>query len=254
MKTKGIVENILVVLSVLFGIYIIAAALYRGTGGGMLIAEAGICGFLILSALCLRFRVFARFLPVWLAWILRCAVILLIALIAAICAAVCTGLTAKASGPADNAVVLGFRLLNGEADTDLELRMVRAYEYASAHTDTPIVLTGGGKDPDMPSEASVMKRMLLENGIDEGRIITEDESEDTRENFENTARIVGQDSRIVIITSDYHIFRAGMCARKAGFSDIQCEAADSPLWLLPSNILGEAIAVGDGIAKGYLSL
>ena len=62
------------------------------------------------------------------------------------------------------------------------------------------------------TEAEVMKRIMLEHGIPESDIVIEGESTTTRENMVNILKLVrnncGNDSSIVLITSDFHQKRA----------------------------------------------
>ena len=90
-----------------------------------------------------------------------------------------------------------------------------------------LCLTGGvgflSKNRD-ESEASVMKRYMLEQGVSEGSIIVEDESRSTFENMKNSLKFIekecGTDGKIVIITSNFHTKRAKGMLRKMTLCDI----------------------------------
>lgn len=76
-----------------------------------------------------------------------------------------------------------------------------------------MILTGGKVQTgdNITSEAEVMKELAMKNGIDESKIILEDEGKNTIENILNTREImeeIGHMDRVVIITSDYHMERA----------------------------------------------
>lgn len=62
------------------------------------------------------------------------------------------------------------------------------------------------------SEASVMKKYMLEQGVSEASIIVEDKSRSTFENMKNSLSYIEKecnaDGKIVIITSDFHCKRA----------------------------------------------
>ena len=62
-----------------------------------------------------------------------------------------------------------------------------------------------------------MAALLLEEGVSQEDILLENESQTTIENFRNAARILGKEkARVLVVTSDYHIRRSVMTARRAG--------------------------------------
>ena len=68
-----------------------------------------------------------------------------------------------------------------------------------------------------------MQKYLVERkGIDSSRILEEDRAENTRENFAFSKAMIeerlGADAKIAFVTTDFHVFRAGRVAKKAGIS------------------------------------
>jgi len=54
-----------------------------------------------------------------------------------------------------------------------------------------------------------LRRLLLEKKIDKERILLEDKSKNTMENFKFSNELYNlSDKKIIIVTSDYHMFRA----------------------------------------------
>lgn len=114
-------------------------------------------------------------------------------------------------------------------------RMERAVRYLNAHTDTKAVCCGGCfRKEQKVSEAEIIRRYLLNNGIAEERILLEDKSKTTYENFEFASKIIAEDcgksaenTKIAFLTSDYHIFRSGLIAKQMGIKDIHKVSADS---------------------------
>lgn len=77
-----------------------------------------------------------------------------------------------------------------------------------------IVLSGGGKEKPV---AESMRDFLACQGIPRAVLQTESASMSTRENAVFTARMLhGQPGNIVLLTSDYHTFRAYRAFRHAG--------------------------------------
>ncbi len=86
-------------------------------------------------------------------------------------------------------IVLGYALSkDGEMQKDLLERLLVAKEAADANKNSMIIVSGGipknGK-----TEADVMFDWLKENGIDENRIIKEDQSRDTVGNALHSMKI-----------------------------------------------------------------
>lgn len=95
-------------------------------------------------------------------------------------------------------------------------RLIAGYRL-HLRTGIPIVLSGGAATGIVP-EAVVMKRILLDLGIDGSYIYTDTKSRDTRENAVYVKRICRDlgCGRIILITSAFHMKRALMTFRKEG--------------------------------------
>jgi uncharacterized SAM-binding protein YcdF (DUF218 family) len=75
-----------------------------------------------------------------------------------------------------------------------------------------IVLSGAGA-------AAGMQTFLIFQGVPADSILLETSSTSTRENALYTSRLlVGQPGRMILLTSDYHMFRASRAFRKAGLA------------------------------------
>ena len=105
-------------------------------------------------------------------------------------------------------------LLRGRIDRGLAFA---ARQKAETGRDL-IFVTSGGQGPDeVCSESAAMKRYLLEQGVPAGRIIEEDRSTDTLENMRFSKEKIGAvdpQGTVAYVTTNYHVFRAGLCARR----------------------------------------
>ena len=109
-------------------------------------------------------------------------------------------------------VVLGFQLLpDGSMAPEMLGRCELALAAAKQYPDAYLAVTGGGtayRNPEV-TEAGVMAKWFLEQGVDESRIITEDRSSTTEENAKLTLAILTdrfpQIHSLAIVTSDYHV-------------------------------------------------
>ncbi len=82
-----------------------------------------------------------------------------------------------------------------------------------------VFVVSGGQGPDeVCPEAVSMRNYLVEQGVEPERILAEDRSRDTEENMRFSARLIGADARTkaAYFTTNYHVFRAGIKARRAG--------------------------------------
>lgn len=125
--------------------------------------------------------------------------------------------------PLDDAgavIVLGCQV-NGETPSVmLARRCDAALETLSDNSEAICVVSGGkGKGEDI-SEAEAMRRYLTERGIAESRVIIEDRSTSTKENIEFTAELLEERGidRAVIVTNDFHQYRADIYARRSGLT------------------------------------
>lgn len=109
-------------------------------------------------------------------------------------------------------VVLGFQLNpDGSIRYELEQRLEVALQCAKQYPNALIACTGGGTAYNAPTatEADQMAQWLIDHGVDEKRIIIENQSLSTIENAEFTYQILekeySQVKQLAIITSGYHI-------------------------------------------------
>lgn len=120
----------------------------------------------------------------------------------------------------DYLLVLGCGVDGDVPSAQLMSRLDTALEYRQKNPDCEIIVSGGQGKGEDTSEAEVMRRYLIEHGVDDEQIIKEDKSTSTSENFILSNRVVdgglGAYS-VAFVTNDYHIYRADALARYQGF-------------------------------------
>ena len=128
-------------------------------------------------------------------------------------------------------VVLGAQVQGDRPSLTLKKRLDLAYTYLTEHPRAEAVVSGGQGPDEQYTEASVMANYLTDRGIDESRILLEEKASDTRENLAFSRALVeplGIDtSKVLIITSDFHLCRAKYLARKLG---MEAYGLASPTW------------------------
>jgi len=148
---------------------------------------------------------------------------------------------------ADALIVLGAAVHGDRVTWVLSNRLDTAADYLNTHPDTVCIVSGGQGDGESVTEASAMQKYLIERkGIDESRILVEDKATSTLENFEfSKAQIeesLGKNARIAFVTTDFHVFRAGRVAKKAGISAVGIAAPD--VWYIRiNNFLRECVGI-----------
>ncbi|NLI54410.1 MAG: YdcF family protein [Clostridiales bacterium] len=147
---------------------------------------------------------------------------------------------------ADAVIVLGAAVHGDKVTWVLENRLNTAADYLEAHTNAVCVVSGGQGAGETVTEASAMKLYLVERGIDAGRIYTEEQAKNTKENFEFSKAIideaVGKDARIAFVTTNFHVYRAGQVAKAQGVDAVGIPAED--VWYLRlNNFLRECVGI-----------
>jgi uncharacterized SAM-binding protein YcdF (DUF218 family) len=160
---------------------------------------------------------------------------------------------------ADFVVVLGSGLKDGVRITPLlASRLERGrqvYQALAARGETrgetrgtasPTLIVSGGKGGDERlSEAEAMARYLAERGFPAAAVVREDRSRTTEENLRFSRAIMERsrpDYRCVIVTSNFHVFRAAIIARRVGVNG-QVTGARTAGYYWPSAMLREFAAV-----------
>lgn len=105
-------------------------------------------------------------------------------------------------------------LLKGRIDKAIAFRN----EQIEQTGKQPVFITSGGKgDDEVISESEAMKQYLIQKGIPESHILEENQSTSTLENMKfSKAKIDAHnpDAKILFSTTNYHVFRSGMIARR----------------------------------------
>jgi uncharacterized SAM-binding protein YcdF (DUF218 family) len=99
-------------------------------------------------------------------------------------------------------------------------RLLASFQLLREGRAKNVLLSGGNStlDGSGPKEADVLAQQLRDWGIDPGRIVVERESRNTRENATLSTRIIAEKgwSRILLVTSAFHMPRALGCFEQAG--------------------------------------
>ncbi|HWQ43127.1 MAG TPA: YdcF family protein [Desulfosporosinus sp.] len=148
----------------------------------------------------------------------------------------------------DYLIILGAGLNGEQLSWTLWERMQKGLDYLEEHPKAKVVLSGGQGPGEKISEAEGMRRFLVSHGIADERILKEDQSTSTMENFRySKAILVRQPSfqnseRVAVITNDFHLFRSKILARRNGLIPVGI-SSPTPWYLVPNVYLREYFAV-----------
>ena len=142
----------------------------------------------------------------------------------------------------DYIIILGAGLDGAQVSTRLKKRLDEAYHEFKT-IDVPIIVSGGQGPDELVTEAYAMSEYLIQKGVKREGIILEDQSTSTQENLLFSSKYIQNNKKnIVIVTSDYHMFRAKMLAKRLNFNS-QGLSAKSSRENLPKQFTREILAV-----------
>lgn len=152
----------------------------------------------------------------------------------------------RARPGADAVLVLGCGLRNSRVSLTLRYRLDAALAYLAQSPQSVCFVSGGQGYGEAVSEAEAMRDYLLAHGLEASRIVMEAESESTYENFALSYPLIaarcGAEAKIVYITTDFHVYRAGCIARRQGIA-AQGQGAPGVWYLRLNDYMREAVAV-----------
>ena len=118
----------------------------------------------------------------------------------------------------DYVIVLGAKVNANGPSVSLWDRICGAYEYAEAHPDTILILSGGQGTDEPITEAECMFRELFWLGMDADRLWREECATSTWENLQFSLDLIEEKTgqrptKIGVLSSEYHLFRASLFAK-----------------------------------------
>ncbi len=124
----------------------------------------------------------------------------------------------------DYVVVLGAKVNPDGPSVSLWDRICGAYTYLEEHPDVIAIVSGGQGSDEPITEAECMYRELVELGIDPNRIWIEDEATSTWENMHFALDLIEErtgerPTKLGVLSSEYHLFRASLFAKACGIED-----------------------------------
>ncbi len=132
-------------------------------------------------------------------------------------------------------LVLGAAVNETEPSRALRERLDAAYQYLVTYPEAQCIVSGGMGRGEKITEALCMFRWLTEKGIEPHRIWMEDQATSTMENIGFTLDLIEKKTgtrpeTLAIVSSEYHLYRAGLMARDEGVTMLGVPAHTEPVF------------------------
>lgn len=212
-----ILNRSVLILSILLLVYVILINLiYGNIAFSKILGLACILGILY-GVLQIRMQDhLLHLLPVWLKYTLYGVVTMGLILFIIVEGVIIYGAVHKDEIQADKVIVLGAGLKGDQITSSLLYRLDTTLEYYEKFPETTIIVSGGQGEGETISEALAMSHYLIEHGIPQEKIILEDQSTSTYENFKFSLQYLNTNDKVMIISNDFHMSRAKLIASRLG--------------------------------------
>ncbi len=155
----------------------------------------------------------------------------------------------------DYIILLGGGLkMNGTPSNSVQKRIdATATLWKNLDSKCKIVVTGGQIYPAPFPESQMLERELEKRGIPIEFILQDDKSLDTIQNLQNSALLLSEsenktlqdilESNVVIVSSDYHLSRALLLAKRLGYKNVFVFGSETANYAILNSYLREILAV-----------
>ena len=230
-----------------------AAIAIGGAGTRFFLIWAVLGAVFVLLGLILSRRGLMERLPGWFKGIMLTLFLLALLVFGTIEGLILSQYRAVPAPGADYVIILGAQWKVTGPSEVLRRRLDSAIAYLQANPDTKVIVSGGQGANEPVAEAVGMQEYLVNAGISDTRILVEANSTNTYENlvFSRSLLDPGKD-RVVVVTNNFHLFRAMKIAQKQGYKNVEGMAASSVMWMAPNNLLREFLGVIKDFMAGNL--
>lgn len=132
----------------------------------------------------------------------------------------------------DYIVVLGAKVRSTGPSASLWDRIRGANQYLQSHPDVVAIVSGGQGADEPMTEAEAMYDALIDLGISPQRVWMEDKATSTWENITFALDLIEEKTghrpqKLGVVSSEYHLFRASLFAKKCGVEFVGIPAQTS---------------------------
>jgi uncharacterized SAM-binding protein YcdF (DUF218 family) len=149
----------------------------------------------------------------------------------------------KAPDEAEFIIILGARVKGTTPSLSLQYRIDAAASYLKRNSQAIAVASGGQGPGEDITEADAIKQGLMDQGIEESRIIIEDKSTSTVENIKFSKKLLPKNlEKGLLVSNDFHLFRAKMIAKDQDL-DLEGLPAKTPTVAILKSYTREYLAI-----------
>lgn len=169
------------------------------------------------------------------------------------------GACSSPKAQADYMIILGCQVRGEKISKMLKYRLDAALAYLKDNEGTTVIVSGGQGAGENISEALAMQRYLAANGIDESRIIMEDQSTSTVENIRYSRELIEENgadaslAEVIIVSNNFHVSRGVGIAKKQGIENASPLAAKCDAGMIPAYYVREALAEAKDLVMGNMA-
>jgi len=252
-KTGRIVNLCIFILGILMIAYFLALGVFVRFGQSLQFLWLLVGGLCVLRAIYWEWAYRHDFHPhMKLVWALRACVIALVCVFFVVEGVILAAGFTPAPQGLDAIIVLGAKVNGREPSGALRNRIQVAGEYLEANPNTIAVLSGGQGPDEGISEAQCMYENLTAMGVEPERLILEDRSTDTSENLLYSRNLIPEDSRVGLVTNNFHIFRSLALARGLDW-EVEGVPVATSLFSFPHYLMREFVGVVYDGVRGNLA-
>ncbi len=154
---------------------------------------------------------------------------------------------------ADYVIVLGAQVRGTIPSKTLNMRIQTAAAYLTDNPESLVICSGGQGEGELITEAAAIKNGLIARGISTERIILEETSTNTVQNLINSKSLISDPKAlVVVVTSDFHIYRAKKIAEHLGYENLSMCPANEFLVTTISYYVREFFALFKDLMVGNI--
>ena len=155
--------------------------------------------------------------------------------------AVLSGMYDQIDGEPQVMVILGCQVKPWGPSILLQDRLDKALEYLETEPDMTVVVSGGQGPDEHISEARAMADYLMEQGIEQERILLEDQSHNTVQNLTLTRQLLDElgydlEQDIVVVSNGFHLTRVRMLWERVWEEEDNLSTLAAPSSHVPSRL------------------
>lgn len=129
----------------------------------------------------------------------------------------------------DAIIILG-AAINTPALSNRTKEGLKIYEQGKADV---MVLSGGKIADEDISEAQYMEKVIKKNSREKVNYILEEQSHNTYDNIKNSKAKLGDKDSVIVVSDAFHLARAVLMAKRAGFETVYWSAPSSGYYRRP---------------------